>query len=58
MVTSANELHLLEINTNPALSMDNSTLSCILPRLIDGTIQLVLEAQVMCMLNYLCFTLN
>ena len=46
MVTSANELKLLEINTNPAMSVDNSTLNAILPELIDGTIELVLQAQV------------
>ena len=46
MVTAANELKLLEINTNPAMSVDNSTLNAILPKLIDGTIELVLQAQV------------
>ena len=43
---SANELKLLEINTNPAMSVDNSTLEEILPSLIDGTIELVLQTQV------------
>ena len=45
MVTSDNELKLLEINTNPAMSLDNTTLRGILPDVIDKTISIVLGAQ-------------
>ena len=45
MVTNENKLVLLEVNTNPALSLDNSTLATMLPPLIDGTVDLVLRAQ-------------
>ena len=46
MLSSNHELKLLEVNTNPAMSLDNSTLERILPKVIDGTIQLVLDIQV------------
>jgi hypothetical protein len=45
MVTDNNELKLLECNTNPAMSLDNSTLEALLPGVIDGTIDLVLSTQ-------------
>eukprot|EP01041_Mallomonas_annulata_P000088 gene88-116_t len=38
-------LLLLEANTNPALSLDNSTLEKIIPGVVDGAIELVLRAQ-------------
>jgi glutathionylspermidine synthase len=46
MMTATNELKLLEVNTNPAMSLDNSTLEGMLPNIIDGTIQIVLDTQV------------
>jgi hypothetical protein len=39
------KLLLLEVNTNPALSLDNSVLSNLLPGVVDGTIELVLRTQ-------------
>lgn len=45
MVTDDNQLKLLECNTNPAMSLDNSTLEALLPGVIDGTIDLVLSTQ-------------
>lgn len=45
MLTASNELHLLEVNTNPALSRDNSTLELLLPAVVDGCIELVLRCQ-------------
>jgi tubulin--tyrosine ligase like protein 10 len=45
MLTENNELRLLEINTNPALSLDNSTLEDLLPGVVDASIDLVLEIQ-------------
>jgi hypothetical protein len=45
MVTAANKLQLLEVNTNPALSLDNAVLANLLPGVVDGTIELVLRAQ-------------
>lgn len=45
MLTSSNELKLLEINSNPALSLDNSTLEALLPKVIDDTIDIVLTSQ-------------
>lgn len=45
MITTDNEVKLLEINSNPALSLDNSTLANILPNIVDDTISLVLAAQ-------------
>jgi len=45
MVTNQNKLVLLEVNTNPALSRDNSTLAALLPPIIDGTVDLVLRTQ-------------
>lgn len=45
MVTEDNKLVLIEINTNPAMSLDNSTLENLLPGIIDGTIELVLGLQ-------------
>jgi len=38
-------LLLLEVNTNPALSLDNETLANLLPNVVDGAIGLVLAAQ-------------
>lgn len=46
MVTEDLRLLLLEANTNPAMSLDNSTLEALLPAVIDGAIQIVLDAQV------------
>ena len=45
MISSENELVLLECNTNPALSLDNSTLAGLLPNVVDGAIQLVIDSQ-------------
>lgn len=45
MLTESNQLHLLEVNTNPALSRDNSTLEQLLPGVVDGCIELVLRLQ-------------
>jgi len=45
MLTASNELNLLEVNTNPALSRDNSTLEVLLPAVVDGCIELVLRCQ-------------
>ena len=45
MISSDNELVLLECNTNPALSLDNSTLAGLLPNVVDGAIQLVFDCQ-------------
>lgn len=45
MVTDDNKLILIEVNTNPALSLDNSTLANLLPGVVDQTIDLVLKAQ-------------
>ena len=45
MIDTNNNLVLLEINTNPALSLDNSTLEKLLPNVVDGAIQLVLDCQ-------------
>ena len=45
MVTNDQKIVLLEVNTNPALSLDNSTLAAMLPSVVDGTVDLVLRAQ-------------
>eukprot|EP01034_Spumella_vulgaris_P026150 gene26149-32685_t len=45
MLGDDNKLYLLEINTNPALSLDNSTLEALLPGVVDGAIELVLGSQ-------------
>eukprot|EP01038_Epipyxis_sp_PR26KG_P012981 gene12981-17406_t len=45
MLSDKNELFLLEINTNPALSLDNSTLEALLPMVVDGALELVIGAQ-------------
>lgn len=45
MVTDDNKLVLIEINTNPALSLDNSTLEKLLPVVVDDTIDIVLKCQ-------------
>jgi hypothetical protein len=39
------ELFLLEMNTNPALSLDNAVLEELLPRVVDGALELVLKVQ-------------
>lgn len=39
------ELYLLEMNTNPALSLDNAVLEELLPRVVDGALELVLKVQ-------------
>lgn len=39
------ELFLLEMNTNPALSLDNAVLEELLPRVVDGALELVLKTQ-------------
>lgn len=45
MITASNELKLLEINTNPALSLDNSTLEALLPGVVEETIDIVVGLQ-------------
>jgi hypothetical protein len=45
MLTDENKLVLLEVNTNPALSLDNSTLAAMLPGVVDGTVDLILRLQ-------------
>lgn len=45
MLSASNKLCLLEVNTNPALSRDNSTLEQLLPGVVDGCIELVLRLQ-------------
>ena len=40
-----NRLILLEVNTNPALSLDNTVLTNLLPNVVDGAIELVLRCQ-------------
>jgi hypothetical protein len=45
MVTTSNKLVLIEINSNPALSLDNSTLEQLLPGVVDATIEIVLQSQ-------------
>lgn len=45
MVTEDSQLKLLEVNTNPALSLDNHVLADLLPGVVDGTIELVLRTQ-------------
>ena len=45
MITTNNELKLLEVNSNPAMSLDNSTLEGLLPGIIEHTIDIVLAAQ-------------
>jgi hypothetical protein len=45
MVTDDNKLLLIEVNTNPALSLDNSTLEKLLPNVVDQTIDIVLSLQ-------------
>jgi|LauGreSBDMM110SN_4_FD.fasta_scaffold105315_2 hypothetical protein len=45
MVTDDNKLLLLEVNTNPALSLDNGVLEDLLPVVVDGALDLVLRAQ-------------
>lgn len=39
------ELKLLEINSNPALSLDNQVLEELLPSIVDQSIELVLKTQ-------------
>lgn len=45
MLTATNKLHLLEINTNPSLTLDNSTLAAMLPNIVDSAIELVMLSQ-------------
>lgn len=45
MVIANNQLVLLEINTNPALSLDNHVLEELLPGVVDGALELVLQTQ-------------
>ena len=45
MITTDNKLVLLECNTNPSLALSNSTLATMLPPVVDGTVELVLNAQ-------------
>lgn len=40
-----NKLYLLEVNTNPAMSKDNHVLEDLLPRVVDGAIELVISHQ-------------
>lgn len=45
MISNANEVVLLEVNTNPALSLDNQCLANLLPGVVDGALQLILDSQ-------------
>eukprot|EP00598_Pedospumella_elongata_P000985 CAMPEP_0184975758 /NCGR_PEP_ID=MMETSP1098-20130426/6898_1 /TAXON_ID=89044 /ORGANISM="Spumella elongata, Strain CCAP 955/1" /LENGTH=912 /DNA_ID=CAMNT_0027498531 /DNA_START=40 /DNA_END=2778 /DNA_ORIENTATION=- len=45
MMSASNKLSLLEINTNPSLTLDNSTLANMLPDIVDGAIELVMQSQ-------------
>ena len=45
MITDDNQLLLIEINTNPALSLDNSTLEKLLPGVVDDSLDIVLKLQ-------------
>jgi len=45
MISTTNKLSLLEVNTNPALTLDNSTLANMLPEVVDNTIELVMQSQ-------------
>ena len=45
MVTADGQLLLLEVNTNPALSLDNAVLEELLPVVVDGALDLVLSCQ-------------
>lgn len=45
MVTQDCKLLLLEVNTNPALSLDNAVLEALLPVVVDGALELVLGSQ-------------
>ena len=45
MVTAERKLYLLEVNTNPALSLDNAVLEELLPVVVDGALDLVLSSQ-------------
>jgi hypothetical protein len=45
MVTADGKLLLLEVNTNPALSLDNAVLEELLPVVVDGALELVLNSQ-------------
>ena len=38
------KLHLLEVNTNPALHLDNKVLASLLPPMVAGALRLVLDA--------------
>ena len=38
-------LHLLEVNTNPALHLDNDVLADLLPRVVRGSLYLVMDAR-------------
>lgn len=45
MLSATNKLSMLEINTNPSLTLDNSTLANMLPDIVDGAIELVMQSQ-------------
>ena len=45
MITNDNELKLLEINSNPALSLDNTALTAMIPPIVAGTLDIVIAAQ-------------
>lgn len=45
MLTVDNELKLLEVNSNPAMSVENTVLANLLPNVVDGAISVVLAAQ-------------
>lgn len=45
MLSATNKLSMLEINTNPSLTLDNSTLAAMLPDIVDGAIELVMQSQ-------------
>jgi hypothetical protein len=45
MLTATNKLYMLEINTNPSLTLDNSTLAAMLPDVVDASIELVMQSQ-------------
>jgi hypothetical protein len=45
MITTSNELILLEANTNPSLALTNRCLEAMLPPVVDGAVELVIGAQ-------------
>lgn len=45
MITRDNELKLLEINSNPSLSLDNTAMTAIIPPIVSGALDIVIAAQ-------------